>query len=182
MASECFPVRPHFDIPSDLGSTHLRPLQTMTHFVFILLLAFCLLPLPIPARPTTRILVGHQNFSAWIDGDLIYDITFSSTLLFYAWLATGMTVAQLFGCLNQICSTFIALSQRLSNLRFSSLVEWATKLGATDAGTAVTRRRRGGASYPVATVSRGQVQSGGPGRSGSSQGGGRDTLTVAPLS
>lgn len=93
-----------------------------------------------------------------------------------------MTVAQLFGCLNRICSTFIALSQRLSNLPFSSLVEWATKLSATDADTPVTRRRRGGASYPVATVSRGRVQSGGPGRSGSSQGGGRDTLTVAPLS
>ncbi|KAH9033636.1 hypothetical protein EDB85DRAFT_1890159 [Lactarius pseudohatsudake] len=154
----------------------------MTHFVFALLLAFYFLPLPILARPTAHILVGPQNFSAWVDSNLIFNITFSLTLLFYAWLATGMTVAQLFGCLNRICSTFIALSQRLSNLRFSSLIEWATKLSATDAGTAGTRGRRGGASYPVATVSRGRVQSGGPGRSGSSQGGGRDTLTVAPRS
>ncbi|KAH8986728.1 hypothetical protein EDB92DRAFT_1949008 [Lactarius akahatsu] len=68
----------------------------MTHFLFVLLLAFYLLPLPILARPTTRIPVGRQDFSAWMDSNLIFDLTFSLTLLFYAWLATGMTVAQLF--------------------------------------------------------------------------------------
>ncbi|KAI9442931.1 hypothetical protein H4582DRAFT_2072001 [Lactarius indigo] len=151
----------------------------MNHFVFILLLAFYLLPLPIPARPTTRILVGRQDFSAWVDSDLIFNITFS---LIYAWLATGMTVAQLFGCLNRIYSAFVALSQRLSNLRFSSLVEWATSTNATDAGSRITHRRRGGPSSPVATVSRGQVQSGGPERSGSSQARGGSLAVILVVS
>ncbi|KAH9060136.1 hypothetical protein EDB87DRAFT_1617098 [Lactarius vividus] len=132
------------------------------------------------ARPTTR-LVGHQTFSAaWVDGNLVFNITFSLTLLFYAWLATGMTVTQFLRCFNRIRSTTIALAQRLSNLRFSSLVDWATNPNATDAGTAIPRRR-GGPSSPLATVSRGRVQSGGPGRSGSSQGRSY-SLTVAPSS
>ncbi|KAH8986060.1 hypothetical protein EDB86DRAFT_3083094 [Lactarius hatsudake] len=88
----------------------------MPRFVFALILAFYLLPLPIPARPTTRILVGHQHFSAWVDSNLIFNITFSLTILFCAWLATGMTVAQLFGCLNRRLSPSLLQPHTRSHL------------------------------------------------------------------
>ncbi|KAI9453262.1 hypothetical protein BJY52DRAFT_1289966 [Lactarius psammicola] len=159
----------------------------MISFVFILLLAFCLLPLPIPARPTTHMLLARQNYSesTRMDVDLFFGIIFSLALLFallgsFAWLATGRTVAQLFESLNRMCAASIALTRRLSDFRFSSLFERAatTILDATDAGTANTPRR-GGASYPVATVPRGRMQSGRPGRLAGPQGGG-SPLAFAP--
>jgi hypothetical protein len=45
----------------------------------IWLFAFCLLPLPISARPTARMLIARQNFPTGtrMDADLIFDIAFS---------------------------------------------------------------------------------------------------------
>ena len=60
-----------------------------------------------------------------------------------------------------MCSTSIAFTQRLSNFRFSSLIERPAHTP-----------RRGGPSSPVAGAPRGRVQSGGPGRFGGARGGG----------
>jgi len=111
-----------------------------------------------------------------MDADLVFNTAYSMALLFavlgrFTWFVTGITVAQLFAGLNRICTTFIAFAQRLSDFRFSSLVEMAsaTILNPTNANT-TNPRRRGGPSYPVATVPRGRVQSGRSGRFGA-QGG-----------
>jgi len=115
--------------------------------------------------------VAHQNRTP-IDVDLVFDIAFSLALLFallgsFAWLVIGRTIAQLFASLTRMCTTLVAIARRLSDFRFFP----ATILNTTDANTANTPRR-GGASYPVATVPRGRVQSGGPGVFGGTRGGG----------
>jgi len=125
----------------------------MNPVVLILVFAICLLPLPTPARPTTQMLVAHQNRTRR-DVDLFFDIAFSLALLFallgsFTWLVTGRTISQLFASLTRMCASFVAFAQRLSNFRFSSATT-------ADASTANTPRR-GGASHPVATVPRGRV-------------------------
>ncbi len=57
--------------------THTPLLHAMNHFVVSLFIAFCLLPLPTPARPVTHMLVARQDHTSRIDSDLIFGITFS---------------------------------------------------------------------------------------------------------
>jgi len=153
----------------------------MGPFAISLLLAFTLLPLPTPAHPVTpSVLDARQSSSTStrMGGDLAFNIAFSLALLLallgsFAWLATGRTVAQLIESFNGMCAALATVSERLSEFRLSSLVEKAaaTILDAADANTANTPRR-GGASYPVATVPWYRFQIGGIGRFGGTQGSG----------
>jgi len=150
----------------------------MAPFAVSLLLALTLLPLPTPARPVPPPgLVARQSPSTRMDADLIFNIIFSLALLFvllgrFAWLATGRTIAQLVESFNRMHA---AIAERLSDFRFSSLIERAagTILDSADANTTTTNTpRRGGASYPIATVPWGRLQSGVLGRFGTTRGDG----------
>ncbi|KAN0130241.1 hypothetical protein V8E53_011998 [Lactarius tabidus] len=146
-------------------------------FAISSLLALTLLPLPTPARPVTPpVLDPRQSSSAptRTGGDLAFNIAFSLALLFallgsFAWFATGRTVAQLIESFNQLCIALVAVSERLSEFRLSTLVEMAAATF-LDADTANTSRR--GASYPTATVPWYRFQIGGVGRFGGTLGGG----------
>lgn len=175
----------------DPPPAHTLLCHTMTPFVFSLLIAVCLLPLHTPARPATHMLVERQNSnsSTRMDGDLVFNIAFSLALLLallgsFAWLATGRAVAQLVESFNRMHAALVAASEQLANLRLSSLVERAaaTIVNATDDANTANTPRRGGPSYPVATVPWDRVQSGGrgPGRHGGAHGRGGDPPPSAP--
>jgi len=146
----------------------------MPPFAVSRFLAFTLLLLPTSARPVPPPgLVARQSHSTRMYGDLV--IVFSLALLLallgsFGWLATGRTVVQLVESFDRMYAALIAIAERLSDFRFSSLLERvaATTLNATGANTANTPRR-GGASYPIATVPWGRQQGGGL---GGTQGGG----------
>lgn len=72
-----------------------------------------------------------------------------------------------------MCAALVAVSERLSEFRLSYLVEKAaaTIIDAADANIANTPRR-GGTSYPMATLPWYRFQIGGVGSFGDTQGGG----------
>jgi len=159
---------------------HLPPLPvyTMIPVSISLLLSFTLLPLPIRACPITSPLLDvRQSSPSRTSGDLVFNIAFSLALLLallgsFPWLATGRTVAQLMESLDRMHVAVVAVAERLSDFRFSSLVEKAaaTIIDTTGADTANTPWR-GGVSYPMATVPGDRLQSGGNGRISTQRGG-----------
>ncbi|KAF8268410.1 hypothetical protein EI94DRAFT_1727894 [Lactarius quietus] len=155
----------------------------MDTFVVFLLLAFFLLPLPTPARPTAHMRVALQIAPTRMDADVIFGIAFSLALIFallgsFAWLATGRTITQLFESLFRMSSALITFAQRLSDFAFS-LIEraWATFINAICANRP-NAARRGGPSLPVATVRRVRAQSGTRGRFGGTQGNGSPSAFI----
>jgi len=146
--------------------------------IAISLLLAALLPLPIRACPVTPSLLDvRQSSPSRTSGDLVFNIVFALALLLvllgsFPWLATGRTVAQLMEGFDRVHVAVVAVAERLSDFRFSSLVDKAaaTIVNTTGADTANTPRR-GGVSYPMATVPWDRLQSGGNGRI-STQGGG----------
>ncbi|KAF8268412.1 hypothetical protein EI94DRAFT_1727899 [Lactarius quietus] len=147
------------------------PYTPLCNMIFTsLLLAVTLIPPPISARPVASLTLGaHQNAFAQIDSDVIFDIAFSLALFIallgsFAWLTNRWTAgaqpAEFFNGL------YVAFSRQLSVLGRSAVIERATAtfLDVSNANTAFVPRR-GGTSYPVATVPWG-AQAGGPRRSG----------------
>jgi len=141
----------------------------MTPLAALILLAFFLLPLLSPARPTTRQIAPTRK-----DADLVFGAAFSLALLSailgsFAWLATGRSLTQLFTSLHRISAALIAFVQRLSEVPISSLVERAAAALNAIVANRANRPRRGGPTAPVATVLRGRVQSERRGRLGGAQ-------------
>jgi len=136
-------------------------------------LTFTLVPLPTSARPVTPVAItARRNASAPIDHAVVFDIAFALVLLFaflgsFAWLASRWTAgAQPAEFVNRLCAVPIALSRQLSVLCPSTFVEGAAAAKNVNIGFVP---RRGGASYPVATVPgglRGEGPKWGPGCSG----------------
>ncbi|KAF8268408.1 hypothetical protein EI94DRAFT_1727883 [Lactarius quietus] len=123
---------------------------------------------PHPTCPITPPLLDvRQSSPSRTGGDLIFNIAFSLALLLallgsFAWLATGRTIAQLMEGFDRMYAAAVAVSERLSDFQFSSLVEKAAAaiLDTTGADTANTPPR-GGMSYPMATVPGDRLQRGG---------------------
>lgn len=141
-----------------------------------LLITVTFIPLPTLACPVAPFtLATRQNASASMDYDVIFDITFSLALFIallgsFAWLASLWTAgAQPGEFFNRL---FAACSRKLSVFGRATFIETAvaTFLDANNARTAFVPRR-GGATYPVATVP-GGLQAGGSRRVGVVQGSG----------
>ncbi|KAH8986059.1 hypothetical protein EDB86DRAFT_2956342 [Lactarius hatsudake] len=140
-----------------------------------------LIPLSTSARPVTPFaLTARHNSSIPMDRDVIFDIAFVIALFFaclgsFAWLARGGTVAghpaEFF---NRLFAVPIAFFRQLS-----ALCRSASVLNVNNVNVAFIPRR-GGASYPVATVPWG-LQGGGAGRVGVVRGGDDDPDGVRPV-
>ncbi|KAH8986729.1 hypothetical protein EDB92DRAFT_1949009 [Lactarius akahatsu] len=155
------------------------PLRTMT--LAYLLLSITLIPLPTSARPVAPfVLTARQNSSILMDRDVIFDIAFVIALFFaclgsFAWLASGGTVgghpAEFF---NRLFAVPIAFFRQLSAFCRSTSV-----LDVNNVNVAFIPRR-GGASYPVATVPQG-VRGGGPKRAGVARGSDDHPDSIRPV-
>ncbi|KAN0130243.1 hypothetical protein V8E53_012000 [Lactarius tabidus] len=141
-----------------------------------LLLTITFIPFPALARPVApSTLAARQNASASMNYDVIFDIAFPLALFIlllgsFARLASlwtaGVQPGEFF---SRLCA---ACSRQLSAFGHSTFIEStaATFLDVNSARVAFVPRR-GGATYPVATVP-GGMQAGGPRRVGVVQGSG----------
>ncbi|KAH9033635.1 hypothetical protein EDB85DRAFT_2144858 [Lactarius pseudohatsudake] len=146
-----------------------------------LLLTITLVPLSTSARPVAPFaLNARQNSSIPMDREVIFDIAFVIALFFaclgsFAWLTSGGTAggrpAELF---NQFFAIPVAFFWQLSVFCRSASILDANNVNVTFIP------RRGGASYPVATVPWG-LQGGGPRRVGVVRGGGDDPDGIGPV-
>ncbi|KAI9442932.1 hypothetical protein H4582DRAFT_1142750 [Lactarius indigo] len=154
------------------------PLRSMT--LAYLLLIVTLVPLSTSARPVDPlVLTARQNSSISMGRDVIFDIAFVIALFFaclgsLAWLSSGRIAGgDPAECSNGLFSVPIACFRQLSVFCRSASI-----FNANNANAAFIPRR-GGASYPVATVAWG-LQGWGP-RVGVVCGGGDHPDGIPPV-
>ncbi|KAI9453260.1 hypothetical protein BJY52DRAFT_852200 [Lactarius psammicola] len=142
---------------------------------YLLLIVTLVLP-PTSARPVTPFTpTARQNSSTLMEHDIIFGVAFVLALLFaflgrFVRLASGGTAgAQPAEFFPRLCTVPIAFIRQLSVFCRSAFIERAAP-NVNDVNAAFVPRR-GGASYPVATVPHGP-HGGGPRRVGVIRGSG----------